>query len=72
MRALLERLGLPSDLASLRARYRVDLESDALVEGLAHDKKGGVGRTQLVLLRRAGELELGVEADDALLRRLLA
>lgn len=72
VRALLERLGLPADLASLRARYQVDLERGALVEGLTHDKKGRVGRAQLVLLRRPGELELGVEADDALLRELLA
>jgi 3-dehydroquinate synthase len=70
--ALLARLGLPADLAALRARYRLALEPQALGAGLRHDKKGRAGEPALVLVRRIGELALDQRAPAQLLAQLLA
>lgn len=71
--ALLEVFGLPSDLNGLRQRYDLtsELSPEALHEGLGHDKKGRVGTPEFVLMRAAGEIELGVQVEDRLLMRLL-
>ena len=55
---LLGRLGLPSDLASLRESCGVTLAPEAILEGLAQDKKGSVGQPEFVLPRAVGDLEL--------------
>lgn len=67
---LLSALGLPAELAALRAR--VALPAEALLEGMRHDKKGAAGVPRLVLLERPGAPLLDVEAEPALLRELLA
>lgn len=69
---LSERLGLPAGLAVLRETRGVELPAEALLAGLAQDKKGRVGSPEFVLPRRAGELELSVVIDEALLGELLA
>lgn len=69
---LLGILGLPTSLSELRERYGAELGLESLMAGLAHDKKGRVGAPELVLLKRPGELELGVTAEESLLRELLS
>jgi 3-dehydroquinate synthetase len=70
--ALLGAFGLPSDLNALRDRYdlRAELKTEALIEGLGHDKKGRVGAPEFVLIRKPGQLELGVPLEAQLLREL--
>ena len=48
----------PSDLASLRESCGVTLAPEAILEGLAQDKKGSVGQPEFVLPRAVGDLEL--------------
>jgi len=68
VRELLRRLGLPTELAQVRRRYGVVLSPDELLVGLAHDKKGAVGRPEFVLPSRAGGLHLRVQLDSSILR----
>jgi len=63
-------LGLPSSLADLRGEH--DLGPEGLRAGLAQDKKGAVGRPEFVLVRKPGEMALGVELEDELLQSILA
>jgi 3-dehydroquinate synthetase len=72
VRALLESLGLPTTLGMLRERFGTPLRATDLLRGLAHDKKGAVGAPELVLVRGAGKLELGVRTAPAALERVLA
>ena len=69
--ALLERLGLPANLESLRASNSVALEPAALMAGFQHDKKGAVGSPRFVLPRRAGSIDLDRTLPDATLHTLL-
>ena len=69
---LLGSLDLPTSLGELRERHGTELGLEALMAGLAHDKKGRVGAPELVLLRGPGKLELGVLAEETLLRELLS
>lgn len=70
---LLERFGLPTSLDALRARDGLGdaLTVDALLAGIGHDKKGRVGAPEFVLARGAGDVEMGVALDAALLDELL-
>ena len=70
---LLGAFGLPRSLDDLRERYWLGGESsvDALIEGLGHDKKGRVGAPEFVLMRGAGEIEVGVAIAEEDLRGLL-
>lgn len=70
--ALLGAFGLPGDLNALRDRYdlRGELNAEALIDGLGHDKKGRVGAPEFVLIRRPGQLELGVPLEVPMLREL--
>lgn len=70
-RDLAGRLGLPFGLGELETWLGFDLESEALIAGLAHDKKGRAAAPRFVLPVRAGELRLGVAIDGSLLARLL-
>ena len=67
---ILSSLGLQPDLAGLRQRYDLVLETEALIDGLRHDKKGSAGTPQFVLPVRAGELLRDVPLDVDLLREL--
>ena len=71
-RDLQARLGLPRDLADLRETSGLALPAEELLAGLAHDKKGAVGRPEFVLVRAPGDLALGVPLEPALLESLLA
>ena len=70
-----------NDLAALidgdlRGTARADAEAHVdqcprcrkLLVGLAHDKKGAVGRPEFVLPSRAGGLHLRVQLDPSILR----
>jgi len=70
--ALLDRLGMSSDLAELRRRFETPLTPDAGHEGLRHDKKGGAGEAALVLPRSVGAMEWDVPASAELLGEILA
>jgi len=74
VRSLLERLGLPATLATLRKSSGAGgrLGAAALLEGLRHDKKASVGAPEFVLLRAPGDVVPGVPLDPALLGELLA
>jgi 3-dehydroquinate synthetase len=67
VRALLRRLGLPAGLAELD----LGLDADALVRGIAADKKRRGGATRLVVPLGPGDVRRGVAVDDAFLRALL-
>jgi 3-dehydroquinate synthase len=69
--ALLRELGLPDGIAALRAETGLELAADAIVDSMAHDKKGAVGAPELVLLREAGSVVPGVRVEDGLLLDLL-
>lgn len=69
--ALLARLGLPGDLATLRAGHAARLAPEELVDAMRHDKKGAVGRPSFVLLRGAERLERDCALDEAELVDLL-
>lgn len=64
-RALAAALGLPSDLASLRASTGLALSADALLSAMSHDKKARAGTPRFVLPCSAGVLELDIELDVA-------
>ena len=68
---LMGHLGLPTSLADLRRDFGQELKARDLQLGLAHDKKGAVGRPEFVLLEGLGETALGVALDEDLLRGLL-
>ncbi|MFT7678077.1 MAG: 3-dehydroquinate synthase [Planctomycetota bacterium] len=70
--ALAANLGLPASLAELRASSGLALEPDALLAGLAHDKKGSVGAPEFVLLDKPGKPVLGVSLAPELLAELFA
>ena len=70
--ALCTALGLPTSLAALRSTAEVELAVEAIIAGMAHDKKGRVGTPELVLVLAPGKLELGIAADSALLSKILA
>lgn len=72
VRGLLEALGLPSGLAELRARHALALPAEALLEGLALDKKRAAGRIELVLPHAAGRVGAGVAVERAWLGELFA
>lgn len=63
--------GLPRGLGELRGGAG-PLEPGRLLAAMGSDKKNARGRVRLVLPRRAGELALDVEAEEALLLELLA
>jgi len=67
--ALLAALGLPLDLATLRARTGLRLAPDELARGMRHDKKGRAGRPAFVLVRGLGRVDFDVELGE---RELLA
>lgn len=69
---LLGLLGMPADLAALRARPGVRLAPDELLAGMRHDKKGRAARPAFVLARGLGELALDQELDERTLVELLA
>ena len=66
---LQETLGLPSSLADLRGQH--DLGPEGLLAGLAQDKKGAVNKPEFVLVRKPGDLALGVGMEGSLLQSLL-
>lgn len=68
---LLEALGLPRDLAALRASSGLALPAADVGHAMGHDKKGRVGVPELVLPARAGAIELGIRVDPAMLSELL-
>ena len=70
VRDLVGRLGLPTELAKLRRRYAVDLLPEELLAGLAHDKKGAVGRPEFVLPERVGAHFFRVPLDPSTLRAI--
>ncbi len=69
---LLTRLQLPADLASLRRSTGQALTARELSDAMRLDKKGRAGEIRLVLPRAAGELELEVAVDGALVESWLA
>jgi 3-dehydroquinate synthase len=69
---LLGLLGLPADLAALRARHGVRLAPGELRAAMRHDKKGRAERPAFVLVRRLGKLALDQELDARALGELLA
>jgi len=72
VRALLRRLGIPTSLNKLRSESRCVLAANELINGLAHDKKGAVGRAEFVLPRAPGELELSVLPPDGFVESFFA
>lgn len=72
VRALLARLGMPSTLGELRARYDVALRVDELVAAMRSDKKSKGGKVNLVLLVTRGRCLYDVEATPEFLRDVLA
>lgn len=70
-RALLEHLGLPTDLDALRRRA-TGLEPERLIAGMRHDKKGRSGEPAFVLLAGIGRIALDQRLPDGLLAELLA
>jgi 3-dehydroquinate synthetase len=69
--ALTRTLGLTASLPELCRRYTWAPDRAALLAGFAHDKKGAVGAPEFVLVRRVGELTLGVPLDESFLADLL-
>ncbi len=67
---LLQSLGLPADVAQLRATYGTPLDCDTLIAGLRHDKKGAVGAPEFVLPARVGDVRLGLPLPGDLLAEL--
>lgn len=67
---LARELGLVTSVAELRSSEG-SLPAEALLAAFAHDKKGEVGRPEFVLVRRAGDIPLGIELEPALLAELL-
>lgn len=72
LEALLVRLGLPADLATLRARHGVRLAPEELLTAMRHDKKGPAGQPAFVLVRGAGRLEHDRALEERVLTGLLA
>ena len=70
-RSVAERLGLPADLDELRQSSGQALPAEALIEGLAHDKKGSYGSPEFILLDALGKPSLGIELDQKFLAGLL-
>ncbi len=70
----LRHFGLPATMDELRSRYGLGaaLQTDALISGLGHDKKGAVGAPEFVLPTRPGHVELGVALDPTILETLFA
>jgi 3-dehydroquinate synthetase len=64
-------LGLTASLAELCRRYAWKPDQAALRAGFAHDKKGAVDAPEFVLVRRVGELALGVPLAESVLADLL-
>lgn len=64
-------LGLTASLPELCRRYAWRPSPAALRAGFAHDKKGAVDAPEFVLVRRVGELELGVTLSEPVLASLL-
>jgi 3-dehydroquinate synthase len=71
VQVLLERLGLPTDLEALRRRAP-GLESEHLIAGMRHDKKGRAGEPAFVLVAEAGRILLDQHLEDGLVADLLA
>lgn len=69
---LLGKLCLPAHLDDLRSDYRVTLEPADLTRGMAHDKKGSASAPRFVLLEKAGQWKLDVEAPAGVVEELLA
>ena len=65
--ALLAGLGHPAGLDELRAPG-CELAPAALLAGLRQDKKGAVGKPELVLLAGVGEVRVGVRVEEGLVR----
>lgn len=70
VRKLQKALGLPSSLADLRGPH--NLGPEGLLAGLAQDKKGAVNQPEFVLVRKPGDLALGVGLEGSLLQSLLS
>ena len=69
---LQERLELPRDLREVRARFDAELDPQALLAALAHDKKAQRAEPRFVLPIRAGQVSLDVALDPALVQRIVA
>jgi 3-dehydroquinate synthase len=65
-------LGLPRDLASLRAEHPGLPDASRIAAAMRHDKKGVTGTPRFVLPREAGRIEIDVEVDGARIAELLA
>jgi 3-dehydroquinate synthase len=70
--ALLSRLGLPADLAALRARSGTRLAPEEILAGMRHDKKGRSARPAFVLVHGLGRLALDQEIDERVLAEFFA
>lgn len=70
--ALLERLRLPNSLGELRARSRLRLTADELLDAMRSDKKGRRAEPLFVLPRAIGSLELDVRVTRDVLARVCA
>jgi 3-dehydroquinate synthase len=62
---LLEQLGLPSDLATLRRRHGAALAPAELLRGMLHDKKGAQGRPRFVLPVKLGHVRWDLATEPA-------
>lgn len=69
---LLQRLGLPRDLESLRATHAGVPDSPRIIAAMRHDKKGAAGQPRFVLPAAAGKLEVDVPVNEARIPGLLA
>ncbi|MFT4542127.1 MAG: 3-dehydroquinate synthase [Planctomycetota bacterium] len=71
-RQLAHALGLPTKLSQLEESAGICLEAGALVDALAHDKKGKVGVPEFVLPKAVADFELGVRVEREMLLEQLA
>ena len=69
---VLERVGMPAELAALRTRNDVRLAPEELVAAMRHDKKGRAERPSFVLVEGLGKLRLDQELDERALVELLS
>ena len=69
---ILSDLGLPRDLATLRAAYPEVPDAATIADAMRHDKKGRAGEPRFVLPKSAGAVEIDVALEPARVEALIA
>lgn len=68
---LLQNLGLPRSWSEWEGSALVPLDTESIMGGLAHDKKGAVAKPRFVLPQSLGKVLWDQKLDDSTLRKLI-